>query len=73
MFETEHPAFTQLQKIGREITQQVKPKAVVVFSAHWQAGRNRVEVNEAEVTKLIYEYATAASCPGWKLDEGEEG
>jgi len=55
MFETEHPAFRQLQEIGREITQRVKPKAVVVFSAHWQAGPKKVEVNEAEVTKLIYE------------------
>lgn len=56
MFETEHPAYLQLQKIGREITQKVRPRAVVVFSAHWQAGRDKVEVNEAEVTNLIYDY-----------------
>lgn len=56
MFETEHPAYKALQNIGKEITQKVKPKAVVVFSAHWQAGKSKVEVNEAEVTKLIYEY-----------------
>jgi 4,5-DOPA dioxygenase extradiol len=56
MFETEHPAFGKLQAIGREITQKVKPKAVVVFSAHWQAGRSSVEVNTAEFTELIYEF-----------------
>jgi 4,5-DOPA dioxygenase extradiol len=57
MFETEHPVYPQLQKIGREITQKIKPRAVVVFSAHWQAGRDKIEVNEAEVTSLIYEYS----------------
>jgi len=31
MFETAHPAYAQLQKVGREITQTVKPSAVVVF------------------------------------------
>jgi 4,5-DOPA dioxygenase extradiol len=56
MFETDHPVYPQLQKIGREITQKVKPKAIVVFSAHWQAGRSKIEVNQAEVTSLIYEY-----------------
>lgn len=56
MFETEHPAFGKLQAIGKEITQKVKPKAVVVFSAHWQAGRSSVEVNTAEFTDLIYEF-----------------
>jgi 4,5-DOPA dioxygenase extradiol len=61
MFETEHPAFGQLQKIGHEITQRVKPKAVVVFSAHWQAGRSNVEVNEAEITSLIYELVNIIS------------
>ena len=45
-----------LQEIGREITQKVKPKAVVVFSAHWQAKPNSIRVNQAEHTDLIYEY-----------------
>ena len=48
----DHPAYSKLQEIGKEITQKVKPKAVVVFSAHWQASRNTIEVNTAEVTKL---------------------
>jgi aromatic ring-opening dioxygenase catalytic subunit (LigB family) len=57
MFETEHPAFAQLQKIGREITQKVQPKAVLVFSAHWQGvGESRIEVNTAESTNLIYDF-----------------
>lgn len=30
MEETSHPAYAQLQEIGREITQKVKPKAIIV-------------------------------------------
>jgi 4,5-DOPA dioxygenase extradiol len=58
MYETDHPVYPQLQKIGREITQKVKPKAVVVFSAHWQGERDVIEINTFENTDLIYEYAS---------------
>lgn len=51
-----HPAYSKLQEIGKEIIQKVKPKAVVVFSAHWQASPNTIEVNTAERTDLIYDY-----------------
>lgn len=34
----------------------MKPKAVVVFSAHWQADRDAVEVNTATSMGLIYDY-----------------
>lgn len=54
--QTEHPAYEKLQEIGQEITQKVKPKAVVVFSAHWQGGMDTIEVNTNEITELIYEY-----------------
>ncbi|KAI4839199.1 aromatic ring-opening dioxygenase LigB subunit [Aureobasidium sp. EXF-8845] len=56
MEDYDHPAYAKLQEIGKEITQEVKPKAVVVFSAHWQASRNSIEVNTAELTQLIYDY-----------------
>ncbi|KAH0846881.1 4,5-DOPA dioxygenase extradiol-like protein [Fonsecaea pedrosoi] len=57
MFNTEHPVYPQLQRIGREITQQVKPSAIVVFSAHWQADRpNTIEVNVAEDEPLLYDF-----------------
>ncbi|CUS09355.1 unnamed protein product [Tuber aestivum] len=58
MYQVEHPAFHQFQKIGKEITTKVKPKAVVVFSAHWQAAAagSKVEVNTAEFADLIYDY-----------------
>lgn len=60
MYDVEHPAFHQLQEIGKEITTKVKPKAIVVFSAHWQAAAaatgSKVEVNTAEFTDLIYDY-----------------
>ncbi|KAH8886842.1 Extradiol aromatic ring-opening dioxygenase [Thozetella sp. PMI_491] len=55
-YETKHPAYSVLQNIGREITEKVKPKAVVVFSAHWEAGRNSIQVNTAEKTDLIYDF-----------------
>nr|POE59128.1 4,5-dopa dioxygenase extradiol [Quercus suber] len=56
MEETSHPAYAELQKIGREITQTVRPKAVVVLSAHWQGGSSRIEVNTATSQGLIYDF-----------------
>ena len=56
MYDIGHPVYSQLQKIGKEITQRVKPKAIVVFSAHWQGKPNVVEINTSEDTDLIYEY-----------------
>jgi len=35
---------------------QVRPKAIVIISAHWQAGRDHVEVNTSEKTDLIYDF-----------------
>ncbi|KAK3113424.1 hypothetical protein LTR53_009293 [Teratosphaeriaceae sp. CCFEE 6253] len=57
MYETDHPAYAELQKIGLEITQQNKPKAVVVFSAHWQAEPNVIEINTAVHTDMIYDFS----------------
>jgi len=56
MEDFDHPAYSKLQEIGKEITGKVKPKAVVVFSAHWQASPNKIQVNTAEITDLIYDY-----------------
>ncbi|KAG2418939.1 hypothetical protein HFD88_002042 [Aspergillus terreus] len=56
MYDTDHPAYHKLAQIGREITGKVKPRAVVVFSAHWQAGRDTIHVNHAEMTDLIYDF-----------------
>lgn len=56
MYNTGPPAYKKLQEIGREITTKVKPEAVVVFSAHWQAEGGKIEVNTAETTDLIYNF-----------------
>ncbi|RDW92554.1 aromatic ring-opening dioxygenase LigB subunit [Coleophoma crateriformis] len=56
MYEKDHPVYPQLEKIGRDITQKVKPRAVVVFSAHWQGEPNAIEVNTFELTDLIYDF-----------------
>ncbi|KAM6533259.1 hypothetical protein FALCPG4_006265 [Fusarium falciforme] len=55
-YNTEHPVYPVLQKIGKEITQQVKPKAVVVFSAHWMGKEDTIHVNNAVDTDLIYDF-----------------
>ncbi|CAN8097715.1 unnamed protein product [Discula destructiva] len=52
----EHPAFKKLGETGRGITTKVKPKAVVVVSAHWQNGPSRVSINYAEETDIIYDF-----------------
>ncbi|KAK9319595.1 Extradiol ring-cleavage dioxygenase, class III enzyme, subunit B [Lipomyces orientalis] len=49
-------AFKMLRKIGKEIVEKVRPKAVVVFSAHWQASEDQVEVNTSEISDLIYDF-----------------
>jgi 4,5-DOPA dioxygenase extradiol len=57
MYDVEHPVYPQIAKLGKEITQLVKPKAIVVFSAHWQADKpNTIEVNTAETEPLIYDF-----------------
>lgn len=56
MYNKEHEVYSVLQDIGREITQKVKPRAVVVFSAHWQAKSDLIQVNNALMTDLIYEF-----------------
>ncbi|KAI0119761.1 LigB-domain-containing protein [Daldinia grandis] len=55
-YRTDHPVYPILQNIGREITKKVKPRAVVVFSGHWEAGPDVIEVNTAEHTDLIYDF-----------------
>ena len=56
MYDISHPAYKKLQEIGKDITTNIKPKAVVVFSAHWQAeGNDKIQVNIKENADLIYE------------------
>lgn len=56
MEDTNHKAYAKLQEIGLEITQQVKPKAIVVFSGHWEGYKDTIEVNTAENMGLIYDF-----------------
>lgn len=62
MYKKDHPVYPVLQKIGKEIT-SLKPKAVVVFSAHWQAKPDLIQVNNALMTDLIYEFVRPRSRP----------
>jgi len=34
----------------------VEPKAVIVFSAHWQAEPNKIMINVAENAEIIYDF-----------------
>ena len=56
MENTNHPSYAKLTEVGKEITQIVKPKAVVVFSAHWQGSPNSVLINAVENAELIYDF-----------------
>jgi hypothetical protein len=53
---TEHPAYSQLGSIGQEIKTKLNPKAIVVFSAHWQEGPSTLSINVAQKTDLIYDF-----------------
>ena len=56
MENTNHPAYTQLAVVGKEITTKVKPKAVVVISAHWQASPDTIHINADENPGIIYDF-----------------
>jgi 4,5-DOPA dioxygenase extradiol len=57
MYDVSHPAYTRLALLGREIATKVKPKAVIVFSAHWEADRpGLIQVNTAVHEPLIYDF-----------------
>jgi 4,5-DOPA dioxygenase extradiol len=52
-----HPAHARLASAGLEIAHKVQPKAIVVFSAHWQGGpNNKIQINCAERTDIIYDF-----------------
>jgi 4,5-DOPA dioxygenase extradiol len=57
MYDVSHPAYTRLALLGREIMTKVKPKALIVFSAHWEADRpGLIQVNTAVHEPLIYDF-----------------
>ena len=57
MYDVSHPAYTRLALLGGEIVTKVKPKAVIVFSAHWEADRpDLIQVNTAVHEPLIYDF-----------------
>ncbi|KAK4189228.1 putative ferrous iron binding protein [Podospora australis] len=56
-YKTSHPVYPVLQSLGREIT-SLQPKALVVFSAHWQSpSESLIQLNSAAgQTPLIYDF-----------------
>ncbi|KAK4232364.1 putative ferrous iron binding protein [Podospora fimiseda] len=55
-YNTAHPVYPILQKIGLEIT-SLNPKALLVFSAHWQSpSPSQIHLNNAVSTDLIYDF-----------------
>ena len=60
MYDTAHPVYPQLQSIGREITSLTpKPKAVLVFSAHWSSESTQpdtIQINTSEHEPLLYDF-----------------
>ncbi|RUP47281.1 Extradiol ring-cleavage dioxygenase, class III enzyme, subunit B [Jimgerdemannia flammicorona] len=42
--------------LGKKIREEIKPKAIVIFSAHWQGTANKVYVETSEKPKLIYDF-----------------
>ncbi|KAK5175262.1 uncharacterized protein LTR77_000399 [Saxophila tyrrhenica] len=55
--DTTHPAYSTLQGLGREITHTVRPKALLVISAHWQPDHpNTIQVSSPSIHSLLYDY-----------------
>ncbi|KAI9888585.1 MAG: hypothetical protein M1814_006632 [Vezdaea aestivalis] len=55
MYDNSHPVYPQLQQIGKSIIAS-NPTGFIVFSAHWQAQSEAIEVNTAEKNDLIYDF-----------------
>jgi 4,5-DOPA dioxygenase extradiol len=57
MHNVPHPAYARLALLSREIMTKVKPKAIIVFSAHWETDRpGLIQVNTAVHEPLIYDF-----------------
>ncbi|RUS21665.1 Extradiol ring-cleavage dioxygenase, class III enzyme, subunit B [Endogone sp. FLAS-F59071] len=41
---------------GKTIQEEIKPKAIVIFSAHWQGTTSKVYVDTSSKPKLIYDF-----------------
>src|SRR5690349_14044248 len=57
LYQPTHPASTRLSALGHEITTTVRPRAILVFSAHWQSHPSTLAVNTAPSTPLIYDFS----------------
>ncbi len=52
-----HPAYRTLQSLGHEITHSVRPKALLVISAHWQSDSpSNIQVSSPSTQELLYDY-----------------
>ena len=57
MYDDAHPVYARLAQLGPESTIEFKPKAIVVFCAHWQtSGKSTIGVNTIRLTNLIYDF-----------------
>ncbi|KAF3942217.1 hypothetical protein ABW19_dt0206311 [Dactylella cylindrospora] len=52
---TQHPAYKALTRFGSEVT-ALKPKGLVVLSAHFSGGSDEILINQGEITDLIYDF-----------------
>ncbi|KAF3902405.1 hypothetical protein ABW20_dc0108452 [Dactylellina cionopaga] len=52
---THHPAYSAFKRFGNEVS-ALKPKGIVVLSAHFPGGADEIYINQAESTDLIYDF-----------------
>ncbi|KAK6361102.1 hypothetical protein TWF730_004850 [Orbilia blumenaviensis] len=50
-----HPAHAAFQRFGKEVV-NLKPKGIIVLSAHFAGSRDEIFINAAESTDLIYDF-----------------
>ncbi len=56
MEQTDHLAYAKLAAVGYEIKTKVKPGQLSSFVPHWQDDSDKIKVNVAEKTDLIYDF-----------------
>ncbi|KAF3308334.1 hypothetical protein TWF173_001540 [Orbilia oligospora] len=50
-----HPAYSAFQRFGKEVV-NLKPKGIIVISAHFAGNRDEIFINAAEFTDLVYDF-----------------
>lgn len=56
-----------LDDFGPALLKKYQPKGIVVFSAHWETGKERLVTDYGETNPLLYDYYGFTPEVGWEI------